>query len=95
MLLALTFLSCTTTRIAVLTPVKDEKPELFFTQHPDKPYIELAYIQSDGTIFTTPQQLLNGLRKKAVKLNADAIIHIKYDFQAWYPLASGIAIKYK
>lgn len=25
---------------------------------------------------------------------ADAIIDIKYDFQAWYPVASGVAIKY-
>ena len=42
----------------------------------------------------TPQQLLDGLKKKAAELQADAVINIKYDFQGWYPLVSGTAIKY-
>ena len=84
-----------TTRIASLIPPESEKLELFTTKLPDKEYTEIAYIQADGSILHTPQHLLNGLKKKAIALNADAIINIKYDFQAWYPLASGTAVKYK
>lgn len=61
---------------------------------PEKEYVELSYIQTDGAIFHTPAQLLKGLKKKAQKINADAIINIKYDFQAWYPVVSGVAIRY-
>lgn len=86
--------SCTTTRIATLTTLEDEKIELFTTKLPQRDYVEICYIQTDGAIFHTPQKLLDGLKKKAIKLEADAIINIKYDYQAWYPNASGIAIKY-
>ena len=87
--------SCTTTRIATLTTDENEKIELFTSKLPQHDYIEICYIETSGAIFHTPQNLLNGLKKKAKELEADAIINIKYDFQAWYPIASGIAIKYK
>jgi len=87
--------SCTTTRIATLTTTENEKIELFTTKLPQREYIEIYYIQTDGGIFHTPQKLLDGLKTKAIELNADAIIEIKHDFQAWYPIASGIAVKYK
>ncbi len=86
--------SCTTTRVAVLTKAENETVELFVTKLPARDYDEICYIQTDGAVYHTPQQLLNGLKKKAAELKADAVIHIKYDFQAWYPLVSGIAIKY-
>ena len=87
--------SCTTTRVATLAKSESETIELFTTKIPDRSYEEISYIQTDGGIFHTPQQLLNGLKKKAVELQADAVINIKYDFQAWYPIVSGTAIKYK
>ena len=86
--------SCTTTRVATLTKVENETIELFTTKVPDRKYVEISYIQTDGAIFNTPQQLLNGLKKKAIELKADAVLNIKYDFQAWYPVVSGTAIKY-
>lgn len=87
--------SCTTTRVATLTKSENETIELFTTKIPDRNYDEIGYIQTDGGIFHTPQQLLNGLKKQATELQADAVINIKYDFQAWYPIVSGTAIKYK
>ncbi|MEJ5266231.1 MAG: hypothetical protein WHW07_00295 [Bacteroidales bacterium] len=87
--------SCTTTRIASLSKQSDESIELYTTKIPDKNYEEIYYIQTDGAIFHTPQHLLNGLKKKASELNADAVINIKYDFQGLYPIVSGTAIKYK
>ncbi len=87
--------SCTTTRVATLTRSENEKVELFMTKIPEKNYTELSYIQTDGTIFHTPQQLLNGLKKKAAKLQADAVINIRFDFQAYLPIVSGTAIKFK
>jgi len=95
LMLIATISSCTTTRVATLTKGENETIELFTTKLPDRKYIEISYIQTDGGIFHTPQQLLNGLKKKATELKADAVINIKYDFQAWYPIVSGTAIKYK
>jgi hypothetical protein len=89
-----TISSCTTTRVATLTKGENETIELFTTKLPDRKYVEISYIQTDGGIFHTPQQLLNGLKKKATELKADAVINIKFDFQAWYPVVSGTAIKY-
>ncbi len=87
--------SCTTTRVASLSQQSNENIELYTTKIPDKNYEEIYYIQTDGGIFHTPQQLLNGLKKKALELNVDAVINIKYDFQGIYPIVSGTAIKYK
>lgn len=94
LMLALTITSCTTTRVATLTKAENETVELFTTKLPDRKYVEISYIQTDGGIFHTPQNLLNGLKKKAIEIKADAVINIKYDFQAWYPVVSGTAIKY-
>ncbi|GCD78986.1 hypothetical protein [Schleiferia thermophila] len=94
LILVVTMTSCTTTRVATLTKGDNETIELFTTKLPDKKYSEISYIQTDGAVFHTPQQLLNGLKKKAIELKADAVINIKYDFQAWYPVVSGTAIKY-
>ena len=94
LMLIATISSCTTTRVATLTKSENETIELFTTKLPDRKYVEISYIQTDGGIFHTPQQLLNGLKKKATELKADAVINIKYDFQAWYPVVSGTAIKY-
>ena len=94
LILVATISSCTTTRVATLTKGENETIELFTTKLPDRKYVEISYIQTDGGIFHTPQQLLNGLKKKATELKADAVINIKYDFQAWYQVVSGTAIKY-
>lgn len=94
LILVLTITSCTTTRVATLTKGENETIELLTTKLPDRQYVEISYIQTDGGIFHTPQNLLNGLKKKAIEIKADAVINIKYDFQAWYPVVSGTAIKY-
>ncbi len=92
--MAIAFASCTTTRVANLNS-SNTKVQIFVSMLPEKAYQEIAYIQCDGGIFNTPQQLLKGLTKKADQLNADAIIKLKYDFQGIWPVASAVAIKYK
>jgi uncharacterized protein YbjQ (UPF0145 family) len=92
--LVLAITSCTTTRVANLIKSENETIELFTVKLPDRKYEEISYIQTDGGIYQTPQKLLNGLKKKAIELKADAVINIKYDFQGWYPVVSGTAIKY-
>ncbi|HOF16491.1 MAG TPA: hypothetical protein PLF32_07330 [Bacteroidales bacterium] len=94
-LIAVLSTSCTTTRVASLTKSENETVELFTTKIPDKNYEEISYIQTEGGIFHTPQKLLDGLKKKASELQADVVINIQYNFQAWYPFVSGTAIKYK
>ncbi len=63
-ILVFTFISCTTTRVATLTKSENETIELFTTKIPDRNYVEICYIQTDGGIFHTPQQLLNQMKKK-------------------------------
>ena len=94
LILGVTMASCTTTRVATLTKGENETLELFTTKLPDRGYIEISYIQTDGMTFHTPQQLLDGLKKKAVEIKADAVINIKFDFQGRYPFVSGTAIQY-
>lgn len=91
----LSLTSCTTTRVATLTRLENEKLEVYTTELPSQNYAEISYIQVDGSIFHTPQKLLNGIKNTALELNADAVINIKYDFQGWHPIASGTAIKYE
>lgn len=86
--------ACASTRVASLTAEEGDQIDLYVTKFPERQYVELCYIQTDGTLFHTPQKLLDGLKEKGRELGADALIQIKYDFQAWYPVASGIAIKY-
>lgn len=94
LILMAVFTGCTTTRVANLTKLENETIDVFTTKIPDREYVEISYIQTDGSIFHTSQQLLNGLKKRATELKADAVINVKYDFQAWYPVVSGTAIKY-
>lgn len=56
--------------------------------------MELCYNQTDAALIHTQQKLLDVLEVKGRELGADALIQIKYVFQACYPVASGIAIKY-
>jgi hypothetical protein len=93
-LVAVLFASCTSTRIAALENKPGENLEIFMSKLPEKKYKEVAYLQCDGSIFHTPQHLLNGLKKKALSIKADALIQVKYDYQAWYPNASAVAIVY-
>ncbi|MDD2385646.1 MAG: hypothetical protein PHP52_02565 [Bacteroidales bacterium] len=86
--------SCVTTKTANLTLSENNKLELYTSIIPDRNYTEIAYIEASGGVFHTPQNLLNGLIKKSIELNADALINIKYDFQCLNPIASGTAINY-
>ena len=93
-LVVLSVSSCTTTRTAVLMYSQNEALELYTVKLPERNFEEICYIQTDGAIIHSPQILLNGLKKKAMELNADAVVNIKFDFQGIYPLVSGTAIKY-
>lgn len=88
-----TLTSCTTTRYAALNDNPDI--EIFTSTAPDRPFNEVNYIEISGGLFHTPQHLVNGLKKKAIEQDADAIINVKFDFQFWWPIVSGTTIKYR
>ncbi|GAB4376635.1 MAG: hypothetical protein Kow0075_03930 [Salibacteraceae bacterium] len=93
---ALVLTGCVTIRVAMNESANTgAAPEVYFSKLPNRPYVEVAYLQADGAVFHTPRHLLNGLKKKAAEIGADAIVDVRYDFQAWYPVAMGVAIKYK
>jgi hypothetical protein len=87
--------SCIVSRVASLATSEAEGIELYTTKIPERSFVEISYIQTEGSAISTPQQLLNGLKKKAIQLNADAIINIRYDFRGEAPVVSGTAIRYK
>ncbi len=89
------FTSCVTTNVANLQRSSNDKMDVFVVKTPDREYTELKYIQANGSIFHTPEQLLNKLTQRAKKEGADAIMNVKYDFQNAWPIASATAIKYK
>ncbi len=92
---SITFTSCVSTFVANLQRTSDKEVEVFTTIKPTREYIELKYIQVDGSIFSRPEKLLTKLTERAKKEGADAVINVKYDFQFTWPIISGTAIKYK
>ena len=94
-LVSTTLTSCMSTFTANLQRTSDKEVEVFTTLKPSREYIEQKYIQVDGGIFNTPEQLLTKLTEQAKKEGSDAVINVRYDFQATWPIISGTAIKYK
>jgi len=86
---------CATTRLVNLPKPSVEGVDVYMTEIPDKPYCEIKYIQVDGAIFHTPDRMMIDLSERAKSEGADAVINVKFDYQAWYPVLSGVAIKYK
>jgi len=89
-----------TTQSAYLQSSKESKDiEVFMTKLPDKPYEEIIYIESSGSVFHTQKALLKKLKQRAEKENADAIVNVKFSYIPWVlmsiPMVDGIAIKYK
>jgi hypothetical protein len=87
--------SCTISRVASLSSSGKGDIELYTTKIPERSYVEIGYIQTEGTGLSTPQKLLDGLKNKAEELNADAIVNIRYDFRGESQVVSGTAIRYK
>jgi len=92
---AVFFTSCVSTFVANLQPRAEGEVEVYTTIIPSRDYIEIKYIQIDGSIFNRPEKLLTKLMQRAKKENADAIINVRYSYQWWWPVISGTAIKYK
>ena len=86
---------CTSTFVANLQRSSEKEVAVFTTLKPTQEYIELKYIQVDGSLTTRPEKLLTKLTEKAKKEGADAVINVKFDFQCTWPIVSGTAIKYK
>ncbi len=99
----LTLNACTSTQYVALssTDKKSPKVEVFLRdiQKPVKEYEIISYIETSGTIFTTKNQLIIGLKKKVDKLGGDAVIDVNFFYIPWVlssiPAVDGVVIKYK
>ncbi|MGC9332124.1 MAG: hypothetical protein ACP5DZ_09665 [Bacteroidales bacterium] len=99
----LTLSACTSTQYVALssTDKKDSNVEVFLrdVQKPVKEYEIISYIETSGTIFTTKNQLLRGLKKKVDELGGDAVIDVHFFYIPWVlsslPAVDGAVIKYK
>lgn len=82
-------------------PVKDNKKiDIFFgKEQPQKEYQVLGYISSSGWIFTSENQLIKSIQKKANKVDADGVISVQYTYiphlLIGIPQCEGVLIKYK
>jgi len=86
---------CVTVRVVDIPKPSSEGVDIYITDTPDKAYKEIKYIQVDGAIFHTPEKMMINLAERAKTEGADAVINVKFDYQAWYPVLSGVAIKYQ
>ncbi len=93
--ISLTFSGCVSSFVANLQRTSKNEVEVFTTIIPAREYIELKYIQVDGSVFNRPEKLLTKLTERAKKEGADAVINVKYNYQFTWPIISGTAIKYK
>lgn len=88
----LSLFSCTSTQIA-MTP-KESGFELYINKLPERPFAEVAYIETSGAVFHRPQKLMNDMSKKAKAMGADGLIDVRYDYVFWWPYVSATAIKF-
>ncbi len=66
-------------------PTDPNKIELFFSKQPDRHYEEIAVINSAVGVLD-----LNGIKRSAAKLGANAVIQIRFDHHV-----NGIAVRWK
>ena len=97
----LTLSACTSSQLAVLnkTDAGDE-PQLFYhTETTDRPFEVIGWIETSGWVFTSNQILVNGLKKKAAKVDADAVIDVRFDhiphMVIGIPMVTGLAVRWK
>ncbi len=81
-------------------PTHDKVIDVYFeNQLIGKEYQVLGYANTSGWIFTSEKKLLSSMLKKAHKLDADAIIFVKYSYiphiLIGIPYCEGVLIKYK
>jgi len=92
---ALISAQCIAVKSANLQRNSAKEVAVFSTQIPNKEYIELKYLQVEGSAFSTPEKLIKTLSEKAKKEGADAVINVQYAYIVYLPYVWGIAIKYK
>ena len=77
------------------TSLAEQPGTVFFSKMPDRPYRELAYVETTGSIFTNRAYLLKKLQQQQTHLQGDALVQVRQDFMFWYPHASAIVVKYQ
>jgi len=99
---SLFFIGCTSSQYVQTNPVVSGQPEIsiiFDDQDPTMDFEVIGYIETSGWIFTSNKALIKGLRKKAQKEGADAVIDVKFFYIPWVltslPAVDGVLIKYK
>ncbi len=91
------FSSCVTTCLVNLDRNLDTEVEVYTSKLPTREYIEIKYIQVQGSVWHKKDKLLTILKENAKKEGAYAIVNVKFDFNKLLtsPIVSGTAVKYK
>ena len=81
---------------ARLTPLSEQGPaSVFFSKIPDRPYREVAHVETTGSVFTNRANLLRKLQQQQTKAQGDALVQVRYDYHFWWPHASAVVVKYQ
>lgn len=95
--------SCTSSQYVLLNPVDKKSPDIEIylknIKKPTKEFEVIAHIETTGSIFTNQKQLIKGLKKKAEKINGNAIIEVEFFYIPWVlsslPSVKGVVVIYK
>ena len=68
---------------------------VFFSKTPDRPYQEIAFVETTGSIFTSRAHLLRKLQQQQAGLQGDALVQVRHDFVFWWPHTSALVVKYQ
>ena len=91
-LLLLLASGCASVRSTALT---EQPGTMFFSKTPDRPYREIAYVETTGNIFTSRAHLLKKLQQQQARLQGDALVQVRQDFVFWWPHAGALVVKYQ
>lgn len=99
----ITLVSCTSTQFVSLNTIDNKSPntEIYLKdlQNPVKEFEVLSFIETTGALFSSKNDLIIGLKKKAKKLGGDAVIDVEFFYIPWacnsLPAVKGVLIKYK
>ncbi len=94
-LIMLTCSKCMAMRSVKLKQKKQHALEVYSMKIPSKEYIEIKYMEVEGSLFSSPENLMKKLSTEAQKEGADALINVQIAHVVCRPLIWGIAVKYK
>ncbi len=102
LILALVMAGCTSSQFVqtnITAENQHQMPVYISNEMPQRQYEVIGHIETSGSIFSSHESLLEGLREKAKEVGADAVIKTEFKYFSHVitsiPYVDGIAVKWK